>query len=129
MSIPVTRPHTDRGGARLDAGRAGARPLTVGGSRAPRGTRRWRRRRQLALPLGWRSGGEEGKGGEDEEEGDDGVVTSSLANIGSSYHSMQSTKHEHNKSDNLCPPYQTRVVCIDLAWSTLAWVRLSLARN
>jgi hypothetical protein len=47
---------------------------------------------------------EVGKGGEDEEEGDDGLVTSPLANTGSSYHSMQSTKHEHNKPDYLCPP-------------------------
>jgi hypothetical protein len=44
--------------------------------------------------------GEE-KGGEEEQEGENGSVTSPLANTGSSYHNMQPTKHEHSKPDYL----------------------------
>jgi hypothetical protein len=55
------------------------------------------------------------------------LVTSPLANTGSSYHSMQPTKHEHTNSGYLYSPYQTRVVCIDLARFSLACLRI-LAR-
>jgi hypothetical protein len=55
------------------------------------------------------------------------VVTSPLANAELSHSNVQSTKHEHTNPVYLYSPYQTRVVCIDLARFSLAWLQI-LAR-
>jgi hypothetical protein len=58
-----------------------------------------------------------------------GGVMSPTANTWSFYHSMQLTKHKHSESDYLYASYQTRAVCISLAWSRLAWLRVSLVMS
>jgi hypothetical protein len=59
--------------------------------------------------------------------GETRVVTSPLANAELSHSNVQSTKHEHTNPVYLYSPYQTRVVCIDLARFSLAWLQI-LAR-
>jgi hypothetical protein len=56
------------------------------------------------------------------------VVISPTRNTWSFYHIVQLTKQEHSKSDYTYVSYQTRVVCNELAWSRLTWLRVSLAR-
>jgi hypothetical protein len=57
------------------------------------------------------------------------VVTSPLANTELSHSNVQSTKHEHTNPVYLCSPYQTRVVCIDLARFSLAWLQILTGKH